>query len=110
MEPVDGCHVTMTLITTDIDAGRIDMAVNVKMFGGCGMRTSHLAVFDGGELVAEISDEIPEDVWNISLPLPIQQMTLWSPDNPKLYNYTLKVKDENMSNHILWKKHKDFRT
>ena len=91
MEPVDGCHVTMVLITTDIDVGKLDMAVDVKMFGGCGMRTSHLAVFDGEELLAEIEVEIPEDVWNISLPLPMQRMTLWSPDNPKLYNYTLEV-------------------
>ena len=91
MEPVDGCHVTMVLITTDIDVGKLDMAVDVKIFGGYAMRTSHLAVFDGEELLAEIEVEIPEDVWNISLPLPMQRMTLWSPDNPKLYNYTLEV-------------------
>ena len=96
MEPVDGCHLNAVLLTTDIDLGKLDMAADVLMWGpalfsGCKMSTYRLAVFDEGELLAEISEEIPDDVWNISLLLPIQQMALWSPDNPKLYNYTLEV-------------------
>ena len=96
MEPVDGigCHVTGTWFTTDIDLGKLDMVVDVRMVGPgpCGMRSYHLTVLDKGEILAEISEEIIEDVWNISLPLPMQQMTLWSPDHPKLYNYTLEVR------------------
>ena len=98
MEPVDGCHLNAVLLTTDIDLGKLDMAADVLMWGpalfdGCKMQTYHLAVFDEGELLAEISEEITDDVWNISLLLPIQQMALWSPDNPKLYNYTLEVRE-----------------
>ena len=93
MEPVDGCHLNAVFLTTDIDLGKLDMKADVQLFSGCEMSTSyHLAVFDGGELLAEIEEEIPDDVWDISLPLPIQKMTLWSPDNPKLYNYTLQVR------------------
>ena len=97
MEPVDGCHLNAVLLTTDIDLGKLDMKADVLMWGpalfsGCGMRTYHLAVFNGGELLAEIEEEIPNDVWDISLTLPMQKMALWSPDNPKLYNYTLEVR------------------
>ena len=97
MEPVDGCHLNGVLLTTDIDLGKLDMQADVLMWGpalfrGCRMRTYHLAVFDGGELLAQIEEEIPDDVWDISLPLPMQKMSLWSPDNPKLYNYTLVVR------------------
>ena len=93
MEPVNSCYLGGTWLTTDIDLGTLDMIVDIQTFSDvpCPTHTYRLAIFDEGDLLAEISDEIPDDVWNISLALPMQKITLWSPDTPKLYNYTLEV-------------------
>jgi len=95
MEPVNSCYLSGTGLITDIDLGTLDMIVDIQTFSDvpCPTHLYRLAIFDEGDLLAEISDEIPDDVWNISLALPMQKITLWSPDTPKLYNYTLEIVD-----------------
>ena len=92
MEAVESsCFVAGTRVTTDIDAGILDMMVDVEMMDFCGLQSYRLSVLDGSSVITEATGQIDDDVWKISTPLPMENMMLWSPENPKLYNYSLEI-------------------
>ena len=93
------CHVEATRVTADIDAGRLGVVVEMGLTDSqhkeqpCSYASYKLAIFDDDQLICEAEGEIDSDVFEMSVSLPMEKMTLWSPDSPQLYQYTLQILD-----------------
>ena len=88
-----------TRVTADIDAGRLGVVVEMDITDSqldeqpCSYDNYKLSIFDDGQLICEAEGEIDSDIFEMSVPLPMENMTLWSPDSPQLYQYTLQILD-----------------
>jgi beta-galactosidase/beta-glucuronidase len=79
LEPVPETYIARLLITPDIDAQTVQVAVTLDGPGAlAGVR---IEVYDGGQLVSAAEGA------RVTLPIPAPK--LWSPDGPHLYDLTV---------------------
>lgn len=86
LEPVPNIHIGGLRMTTDIDAGVLHLETNVT--GAAEGYTIQAEVLDGGNVSAEASGNADE-----ALEILIQDVKIWSPDSPHLYDLRVTLLD-----------------
>ena len=84
LEGVNECHIKKIKTTPDIDRGIVNIKANVS---NDEITTLSLTVFDDGDEI--VSKDISLDE-NVEIP----NFKLWSPEEPKLYYFTLEIKKD----------------
>ena len=84
LEGVNECHIEKIKTTPDIDTGIVNIKANVSHNE---ITTLSLTVFDNGDEIVCKDISLDEDV-------KIPSFKLWTPEEPKLYYFTLEIKKD----------------
>ena len=84
LEPVPQTYITGLKLEPDIDAGVLKVKADTA--GAQGKATVRVAVLDGKEQVADVTGAVGK-----TLSIPIANAKLWSPDQPFLYDLSVRL-------------------
>ena len=95
VEPVSRTHVQSVKIAPDIDAGAVDLTVNLSSASE-GKAIVHAAAYDAAQQVASAETgnvQVAKGATAAKLKLSIPNCKLWSPDSPFLYDLVITIKE-----------------
>ena len=84
LEPVPQTYITGLKLEPDIDAGVLEVKADTA--GDQGQTTVQISVLDGKKQVAELTGAVGK-----TLSIPIANAKLWSPDQPFLYDLSVRL-------------------
>lgn len=85
LEPVNKVHIKSIRLLPDLDNSRLQVLVNTE---GSGKVTA--VALDGTKVVSQA-----KSANDVTFYLPLKDAKLWSPDNPFLYDLTIRLEDAN---------------
>lgn len=99
LEPVHATHVENFKMLTDIDAGQVELINTINNFMPGLQLEATLSL--AGQIIAQQSITPEKARSSLTLTLETAHLHLWSPENPQLYDLTLRLKHgEQVLDHI----------